>query len=132
MPQHLSDDQLSDKVDSLQEQISLLHIKIEQQSSSLAAVAKFAASQEIERLTAGRLLTSDQVHWLAEQIDLARDRKKMKNELLMHILKMGGAGGIGFLAWAMWHEFVAKIKGNGEPQKGGREEERLVSLGLFV
>jgi ACT domain-containing protein len=106
-----NNDHMQDKLDSLQEQIAMLHVKIEQQSGSLAAVAKFTATQEVDRLTSGRLLTSEQVHWLSEQIDMARDRKKMRSELLMHLLKMGGAGTVGFIAWALWNEFVAKIKG---------------------
>jgi len=106
-------DLIQEKLDSLQEQIVLLRVQVDQQSSSLAAVAKHSATQEIERITAGRLLTSEQVHWLSEQIDMARDRKKMRGELLMHLLKMGGAGGIGFIAWAVWNEFILKIKGSG-------------------
>jgi hypothetical protein len=106
-------DSTQDKLDSLQEQIVLLRVQIDQQSSSLAAVAKHSATQEIERITEGRLLTPEQVHWLSEQIDMARDRKKMRGELLMHILKMGGAGTVGFIAWAIWNEFVLKIKGSG-------------------
>jgi hypothetical protein len=108
-----ADDLVQEKIESLQEQIVLLRVQIENQSSSLAAVAKHSATQEIERLTEGRLLTPDQVRWLSEQIDMARDRKKMRIELLTHILKMGGAGGIGFIAWAIWNEFVMKIKGSG-------------------
>jgi hypothetical protein len=108
-----NDNALQGQIDSLQEQIVLLRVQIDQQSSSLASVAKFSATQEIERLTAGRLMTSEQVHWLSEQIDMARDRKKMRGELLMHLLKMGGAGGIGFIAWAIWNEFILKIKGSG-------------------
>jgi len=108
-----ANDPVQDKLDSLQEQIVLLRAQIDQQSSSLAAVAKFSATQEIERLTGGRLLTTEQVHWLSEQIDMARDRKKMRGELLMHILKMGGAGTVGFIAWAIWNEFVLIIKGSG-------------------
>ena len=107
-----NNDPQQDQIDSLQEQIVLLRVQIEQQSSSLAAVAKFSATQEVERLTEGRLLTTEQVHWLSEQIDMARDRKKMRNELLMHLLKMGGAGTVGFVAWALWNEFVLKIKGS--------------------
>jgi hypothetical protein len=42
---------------------------------------------------------------------MARDRKKMRSELLMHVLKMGGAGTVGFIAWAIWNEFEMKIKG---------------------
>jgi hypothetical protein len=108
-----NDSTLQAQIDSLQEQIVLLRVQIDQQSSSLASVAKFSATQEIERLTSGRLMTSEQVHWLSEQIDMARDRKKMRGELLMHLLKMGGAGGIGFIAWAIWNEFILKIKGSG-------------------
>ena len=108
-----ANDPVQEKLDSLQEQIVLLRAQIEQQSGSLAAVAKFSATQEIERITQGRLLTADQVHWLSEQIDMARDRKKMRGELLMHVLKMGGAGGVGFIAWALWNEFILKIKGSG-------------------
>ena len=113
MPPLKASDPVQDKLDSLQEQIVLLRVQVDQQSSSLAAVAKHSATQEIERITAGRLLTSEQVHWLSEQIDMARDRKKMRGELLMHLLKMGGAGGIGFIAWAIWNEFILKIKGSG-------------------
>jgi hypothetical protein len=113
MPPLKSNDQLEERIDSLQEQIVLLRVQIDQQSSSLAAVAKHSATQEIERITEGRLLTTEQVHWLSEQIDMARDRKKMRGELLMHILKMGGAGTVGFIAWAIWNEFVLKIKGSG-------------------
>ena len=108
-----NDSTLQAQIDSLQEQIVLLRVQIDQQSSSLAAVAKHSATQEIERITAGRLLTPEQVHWLSEQIDMARDRKKMRGELLMHLLKMGGAGGIGFIAWAVWNEIILKIKGSG-------------------
>jgi len=113
MAQLKNNDPVQDKLDSLQEQIVLLRAQIDQQSSSLAAVAKFSATQEIESITQGRLLTTEQVHWLSEQIDMARDRKKMRGELLMHILKMGGAGTVGFIAWAIWNEFVLKIKGSG-------------------
>jgi hypothetical protein len=113
MPPWKSDDPQQVQLDLLQEQIVLLRVQIENQSSALAAVAKHSATQEIERITQGRLLTPDQVRWLSEQIDMARDRKKMRIELLTHILKMGGAGGIGFIAWAIWKEIVLKIKGSG-------------------
>jgi hypothetical protein len=97
--------------ESLQAQIVALRAQIEAIGPAQAAVMEHIVRKTVLQEIGDRLPTEEHTRWLAQQYDDAQARRQARNELAMHLLKLGTAGVIGFMLWAMWEGLRAKITG---------------------
>lgn len=101
----------SDQQRSLQEQIVQLRLQLENMATAQATMIDYTVAKTVEREVGERLPPAEHTRWLAERYDEAQRRKRARDDLLVHLLKLGSAGMLGFMAWALWEAIKAKVTG---------------------
>lgn len=102
---------------TLQEQIVALRMQIETMSSTQATLIEHFVVKAVAAEVGDRLPPEEHTRWLADQYAAAQERRRQRNELALHLLKLGIAGCIGFILWATWEATKSKI--TGKPPFGG-------------
>jgi hypothetical protein len=107
----------AEDIQRLREAVATINLRIDQATEAQAATLKMVASQEVERLVAGRLITEAERELLR---DIAAERARWaarREVLLQHVMK-GGAWGLAVLAAAMWWDSL-KAMVTGRAPTGG-------------
>lgn len=85
------------------------------EESTSQAVAKAIAdlTEEVRRLRAGFPEGDAEGHrrYHEEVMDQMADRRKLRQELISHLVKTSTWAALAGVAWALWEHFLSKLKG---------------------
>ena len=105
----MSSDAGDDHTASLQRQIVELRLRMDQQAEGNAALMDHAAQRAVTAALGGKQLTEDEREWVRKSSQAESERKKIRSDLVLHVLKWGVGGSVGFMLYSAWEQVKASL-----------------------
>ena len=105
----MSDELGEDRAATLQRQIVEMRLRMDQQAEANAALMDHAAQRAIAAALGGKQLTEDEREWVRNSFKAETERKRVRSELVLHVLKWGVGGSVGFMLYSAWEQVKASL-----------------------